>query len=367
MTSPTTPAVRGPAAPIPPAPRRHDVVIVGGGAAGLSAAVTLARSVRDVLVIDAGEPRNAPAAGAHNLLGREGISPLALLEAGRQEAAAYGAQIRRGRGTTARRTADGFEITLADGDTVTARRLLLATGLVDELPDIPGVRELWGTHVLHCPYCHGYEVRGRRIGVLATSTNALHQTILLRQLSNDVTLFLHDAPDPDDEEWEQLASLGIRVVTGHVRELARDGDRLHAVVLADGHTFAVDAVAVQPRFVARGDLYEQLGGTLTQNPLGRHITTGPAGATELPNVWAAGNAGDLGAMVSTSAAQGVMAGAAINANLAMTDLRAAVQARTERANAIDKDAASGAFSPAMEARVAEIVLGDKRHGIANVG
>lgn len=319
--------------PLDPNPsdhHRHDVAIVGGGAAGLSAAVTLARSLRDVLVIDAGEPRNAPADGAHNLLGREGVPPLELLEAGRHEARTYGAQIRPGRATTARRIADGFELTLADGDTVTARRLLLATGLVDVLPDVPGVRELWGSHVLHCPYCHGYEVRGRRIGVLGTGPRAVHQTLLLRQLSADVTLFLHEAPEPDDEAWEQLAALGIRVVTGQVGELARDGDCLRAVVLADGHAFPVDAVAVQPRLVARGDLYQQLGGTLTENPMGRHVPQDPAGATDLPGVWAAGNAGDLSAMVGAAAAQGVMAGAAINADLVMADARAAVN-RSRRA------------------------------------
>lgn len=313
---------------------RHDVVVVGGGAAGLSAAVTLARSLRDVLVVDAGEPRNAPAEGAHNLLGREGVPPRDLLETGRQEALGYGAQIRPGRATAARRTADGFEVTLADGGTVAARRLLLATGLVDELPDVPGVRELWGSQVLHCPYCHGYEVRGRRIGVLGTSPNVLHQTLLLRQLSPDVTLFLHEAPEPDDEGWEQLAALGVRVVVGRVRELARDDGGLRAVVLADGHTFPVDAVAVQPRFVARSELYEQLGGTPTENPMGRHITTDHAGATDLPGVWAAGNAGDLTAMVGASAAQGVMAGAVINADLVLADVRATVRDRAERVGAV---------------------------------
>lgn len=310
----------------------HDVVIVGGGAAGLSAAVTLTRSLRDVVVIDAGEPRNAPAEGAHNLLGREGVPPLDLLKAGRQEALGYGAQIRRGRASTARRTAAGFELTLADGATVTGRRLLLATGLVDELPGLPGVRELWGSQVLHCPYCHGYEVRGRRLGVLATGPNALHQTLLLRQLSRDVTLFLHEGPEPDDEAWEQLAALGIRVVAGEVRELARDGDRLRAVVLADGRAFAVDAVAVQPQFVARGDLYEQLGGALTENAMGRHIATGPAGATDVPGVWAAGNAGDLSAMIGAAAAHGVMAGAMINADLVNAGARAAVQEQRTRAS-----------------------------------
>ncbi|WNB85636.1 NAD(P)/FAD-dependent oxidoreductase [Cellulomonas sp. ATA003] len=213
---------------------------------------------------------------------------------------------------------------------MTARRLLLATGLVDELPDVPGVRELWGRDVLHCPYCHGYEVRGRRIGVLGTSPNVLHQTLLLRQLSADVTLFLHRSPELDDEGWEQLAALDVPVVVGRVRELARDGDRVRAVVLDDGHTFDVDAVAVQPRFVARAELYEQLGGTLTENPMGRHITRDPAGATDLPGVWAAGNVGDLSAMVGASAAQGVMAGAVINADLVMTDVRDAVRARADR-------------------------------------
>ncbi len=319
MTQPTTRTVSD--------PTQHDVVVVGGGAAGLSAAVTLARSLRDVVVVDAGEPRNAPAAGAHNLLGREGISPHALLEAGRAEARAYGAQVRDGRVASAARTDDGFALTLTDGAVLAARRLVLATGLVDELPDVPGVRELWGTHVLHCPYCHGYEVRGRRIGVLATSPNALHQTLLLRQLSDDVTLFLHESPEPDDEGWEQLAALGVRVVTGRVRELARDGDCLRAVVLEDGHVFPVNAVAVQPRFVARTELYEQLGGEATEHPFGSFLTRDAAGATAVPGVWAAGNAGDLTAMVGAAAAQGVMAGAAINADLVQEDLRAAVAVR----------------------------------------
>src|SRR5688500_4772703 len=139
----------------------HDVVIIGGGAAGLSAAVALARSLRSVVVIDAGEPRNAPADGAHNLLGQEGIPPLELLEKGRREAEGYGAECRRDRAVGARRSPIGFEVDLAGGETVQARRMLLATGLVDVLPEVPGVSEFWGKSVLHCPYCHGWEVRGR--------------------------------------------------------------------------------------------------------------------------------------------------------------------------------------------------------------
>ncbi|OLT52108.1 thioredoxin reductase [Cellulosimicrobium sp. CUA-896] len=314
----------------------------------MSAAVTLARSLRSVVVIDAGEPRNAPAEGAHNLLGREGVSPHELLTAGRREATGYGAEVRPGRVTAVRRVEDGFALDVAalegtsgvGGPTpVHARRVLLATGLVDELPDVPGVRELWGRDVIHCPYCHGYEVRGRRIGVLGTGPNALHQVLLLRQLSDDVTLFLHTAPEPDDAAWEQLAALGVRVVEGRVARLAVEGGasgtgsgggpaRLAGVVLEDGTTLDVGAVAVAPRFVARGELFEQLGGALEDHAMGgRFVPVDARGATALPGVWAAGNTSDLSAMVGASAAAGVMAGAQINAELVAEDAARAVERR----------------------------------------
>jgi thioredoxin reductase len=307
----------------------HDVVVVGGGAAGLSAAVALARSRRSVVVVDAGEPRNAPAGGAHNLLGREGIPPLELLAAGRREAEEYGAQIVPGRAVTARAEEDGFTVGLADGSMLRARRLLLASGLVDELPDVPGVAELWGRSVLHCPYCHGWEVRGRRIGVLGAGPMSIHQTLLFRQLSEDVTFFPDRMPDPGAEAWEQLSALGIRVVEGPVQRLRVEEDVLRAVVLDDGPEVPVDALVVAPRFVARADLYEQLGGTLTDHPAGALIATAPMGGTEIPGVWAAGNAGDLSAMVSSAAGAGVGAAAAINADLVAEDAAAAVRARAD--------------------------------------
>lgn len=311
------------------AQQTHDVAVIGGGAAGLSAAVTLARSLRSVVVVDAGEPRNAPAAGAHNVLARDGISPFELLAAGRQEADQYGAEIRHDGAVAASRRDDGFEVALAGGGTVRARRLLLATGLIDELPDVPGVRELWGKTVLHCPYCHGWEVRGQRIGVLGTNARSVHQTLLFRQLSDDVTLFVHRMPDPGDEVWEQLAALDVRVVSGDVQRLRVENDVLRAVVLNDGQAVDVDALAVAPRFIARADLYEQLGGALAEHPAGALIETDPTGRTEIPGVWAAGNANDLAAMVSAAAGAGVMAAAAINADLVAEDAAAAVRARAE--------------------------------------
>ena len=308
----------------------HDVVVVGGGAAGLSAAVVLARSLRSVVVVDAGEPRNAPSEGAHNVLGREGVPPLELLAAGRAEAERYGARIRSGRAVAARRERNGFAVELAGGGSLRARRLLLATGLVDELPDVPGVRELWGRGVLHCPYCHGWEVRGRRIAVLGTGPMSVHQTLLFRQLSEDVTLLRHTMPDPGQEALEQLAALGVPVVDGTVRRLHREGGRLRAVVLEDGREIAADALAVAPRFVARTGLYEQLGGSPSEHPVGgTSIATEPMGRTAVPGVWAAGNAGDLAATVAAAAAAGVAAGAGLNAELVAEDAATAVaRART---------------------------------------
>lgn len=357
-----------------------DVVVVGGGAAGLAAAIALGRSRRSVVLVDAGEPRNAPAEGAHNVLGQEGISPLELLARGRAEAEAYGVRLVSGRVTGASGVVDSFtlEIDGAPGggaglsadalevdasgadrgqavasttQQVTARRVILATGLVDELPDVPGVAQAWGHTVLHCPYCHGWEVRDQRIAVLATSENALHQVMLFRQLSDDVTLFLHDAPEPTEEQWEQLAALGVRVVTPRVERLVVDGTQVRAVEVEGGRSFAVDAVAVGPRFVARTELYEALGGEKTLSPFGEQIVADPRGATAVPGVWVAGNSGDLMAMVAAAAASGVMAGAAVNGDLAVADLARAVAERR------------APFSAAMESEVALAVAGERRHGL----
>jgi thioredoxin reductase len=306
----------------------HDVAVLGGGAAGLSAAVALARSLRSVVVVDAGEPRNAPAGGAHNLLAREGVPPLELLATGREEAQRYGAHLRRTRALAARRVDGGFDVELADGGTVRARRLLLATGLVDELPEIPGIRRFWGTSVLHCPYCHGWEVRGQRIGVLGAGPASIHQALLFRRLSEHVTLVRHSMPDPGEAAWEQLAAVGIRVVDAAAERLRGTDRVLQALVLEDGQEIPLDALVVAPRFTARTELYEQLGGTPAEHPLGTCVATDAVGRTDLPGVWAAGNTADPAAMVSVAAGSGVVAAAAINADLLAEDTDAAVRARS---------------------------------------
>jgi thioredoxin reductase (NADPH) len=314
--------------------RTHDVAVVGGGPAGLSASIALARSRRRVVLVDAGEPRNAPASGAHNVLGQEGVAPLELLARGRAEADAYGVERRRGRVDAVARDEGGFVLTLDDGATLRVRRLVLATGLVDELPAVPGVAELWGQRVLHCPYCHGWKVRDQRVGVLATSPMTMHQVLLFRQLTERLTLFLHTVDDLPDEAWEQLAALDVEVVTGVVDRLRSDAGELRAVVLEGGREVPVDALVVAPRFVARTDLYEQLGGAVTQHPMGgTYVETDPTGRTAVPGVWMAGNSRDLSAMVSASSADGVRAGAAVNADLVLADVTQAVAHRRVEAGA----------------------------------
>jgi thioredoxin reductase len=306
-----------------------DVVVIGGGPAGLSGAVVLSRSRRSVLVIDAGEPRNAPAHGVHNFLSQDGMPPAELLERGRHEVRRYGGEIWSGRVVSAARAADGFAVCLADGRQVRARRLLVATGLVDELPDVPGVRERWGRDVLHCPYCHGWEVRDQTIGILATDPRAMHMALLFRQLTRDVVFVQHAAEPLAAEQAQQLAALDIRVVSGPVASLEVEDDQLQGIRLVDGTLVACQAVVVTPKFVAAADVLAGLGLSATPHPMGMGAAVAAdatTGRTEIPGVWVAGNVTDLGGTVIASAAAGTLAGAQINADLVSEDAHRALEA-----------------------------------------
>jgi thioredoxin reductase len=330
-----------------------DVVVVGGGVAGLSGALTLARARRSVLLLDSGEPRNAPAEGVHGFLTRDGMAPRELLGVGAGEVARYGGRMLPTRAVSARRDGEVFVVVGEDGRTFSARRLLVTTGLVDELPDIPGLRERFGRDVLHCPYCHGWEVRDEPIGVLGTGPYAAHQALLFRQWSADVTLVRHPAADPTEEEWEQLAARDVAVVDGPVAALEVRDDRLSGVRLAGGVVVPVRALVVMPRFAARSEVLAGLGLRPVEHPMGvgSHVEADARGATAVAGVWVAGNVADLMAGVVGAAAAGMAAGAAINADLVAADTAAAVRRRRD------------SFGPAAEAANCERVLGDRRHGL----
>jgi thioredoxin reductase len=306
---------------------KYDVAIVGGGAAGLSAALVLARSRRRVVVLDAGDPRNAPATHMHNFLSRDGMPPAELLAVGRAEVIGYGARILSATVTGLESTSDGFCVRLHDGRTVSARRLLFATGLTDELPDLPGVRERWGRDVLHCPYCHGYEVRDQPVGVLGSGPKSVHQALLVRQLSQDVVFFGHTVAELAAADRERLGARDVRIVEGQVGRLIIEDDRLTGVQLADGTVVPRSAIFVTPRFVANHEIIARLGADTEHTVLGTWVKTDASGRTSLPGVWAVGNVADVAAFVVEAAAAGARAAAAVNGDLVEEDVTRALQER----------------------------------------
>ena len=301
---------------------QYDVVVIGGGAAGLSAALVLSRARRKVLVVDAGMPRNAPAAHMHGYLSRDGLPPGELLAVGRTEVTSYGGEIVPG--TVIDLGPDGaagFRVLLADGQRISARRLLVTTGLRDALPDIPGLRDRWARDVLHCPYCHGHEVRDRRLGVLGGTPGAVRYAQVVRQWTHDLVYFTAPGTLTTDERT-QLAARAITVVEGAIERLIVDDDQLRGVRLDDGRVVPCDALFVPPRFVPNNHLLVGLGCDVDDDGW---ITTDGSGHTTVAGVWAAGNVVDPRAQVITAAGAGSAAAIALNADLVEDDVRTAVR------------------------------------------
>jgi thioredoxin reductase/SAM-dependent methyltransferase len=322
---------------VPRTVERHcDVAVIGGSAAGLAAALQLGRQRRSVIVVDAGEPRNAPAAHMHGYLGREGEPPSALLAAGREEVRSYGGEVLDGRVVGVTRTdGDRFCVALVGGHSIVARRVLAATGLVDELPDIDGLAEHWGGDVIHCPFCHGYEVRDRHIVQLVTHPMALHTAPLFRQLSERLTLVVHDNRDVNRDELDALRVGGVDIIDAPVRRIVTGADgHVAAVELADDARIDTDVIVVSPRFRARAEPLEPLGLELTPHPsgLGDVVATDATGATSVPGLYAAGNVTDPNQQVSQAAANGSRVGAMISFSLADDDLRAAARPSANEAD-----------------------------------
>jgi thioredoxin reductase len=301
----------------------YDVAVIGGGAAGLSAALVLARAGRRVLVVDAGSPRNAPAAHMHGFLSRDGLPPGELLALGRNEVEGYGGEMLAGTVTDlVRNGGSGFWVLLEGGRRVSARRLLVTTGLRDELPDIPGLRDRWARDVLHCPYCHGHEVRDRQLGVLGGSSGAVRYAQIVRQWTHDLVYFTPPGRLTAAER-SQLTARAIGVVEGVIEQLVVDQDRLRGVQMHDGCVVPRDALFVPPRFVPNSRLLAGLGCDVDAEGW---VTTDGTGRTSVAGVWAAGNVADPRAQVVTAAGAGSAAAIALNADLVDEDVRDAVSA-----------------------------------------
>jgi thioredoxin reductase (NADPH) len=294
--------------------KRYDVVVVGGGAAGLSAALVLGRSRRSVMVIDAGQPRNAAADRLHNYLGREGAEPSELLEIGREEVRRYGVEVRHGRVLSAARSDGGFWLGPEDGGSVSARRLVLATGVADVLPDVPGLAERFGRDVLHCPYCHGWEVADQPLGIVATGPDCVERALLFRQWSDDVVVLLNGHPPPLAADAERLAARGIDVLPGEILRVVVKHDAVSGVELAGGEVVARKALVVTTVPAPNAALLDAVGGP------------------ETAGVKVVGNAATPHGGVITSAADGMLAGTMLNHELIVEETAAAVaQHRREAA------------------------------------
>lgn len=318
-----------------------DVIVLGGGSAGLSAALMLGRARRRVLVLDNGTPRNAPASHMHGVLGRDHTSPLDYLKNGRADLERYdvtvvdatvtalGGHVGHFTATTAGSPEDGRNA--HDGRTFSARRIVVTTGLTDLLPPVDGLAERWGRDVVQCPYCDGWEIQDRRIGVLSTGPFSIHHASMWRQWSENLTFFTDGGPLAD-EDREKFTARGIEIVEKKVTAVLTGEDRLRAVGLADGTEVAVDALAVGLRFTARSELLGSLGLTTVPHAtgLGDVVEVDSFGATTVAGVWAAGNVTDPSATVIASTAQGALAGAHVNANLIAEEFDRAVQAGRPR-------------------------------------
>lgn len=303
---------------------RWDAAVIGGSAAGLSAALMLGRARRKVLVIDEGLPRNRFASHMHGVLGNEGVDPAAFVARGRSEAATYGVAFVEASVQRVDDLEGGIALTLRDGRVLSARAAIVATGLTDRLPDIPGLAKRWGVSVLHCPYCHGWEVRDQRLGVLTTSPLGMHQAQLVRQWSDDLVVFAAGLGEIDAGTERRLRSRGVELVSSPVVEVVGQGTAIDAVRTADGQLIAVDALFTASALEPNDGFLSHLGLDRADNPTGSFLAVDPTGKTSHDRIWAIGNVSNPAATVPMAVGAGAMAGGMVNMALVTEEFDEAV-------------------------------------------
>jgi thioredoxin reductase len=305
-------------------PATWDAVVVGGGSAGLAAALTLSRALRRTLVIDGGDQRNLVAAHSHGVPGFDGESPVSMLERARAEIVRFGGEFRADEVVSATRRDDLVELLTASGERLDSRTVIAATGVVDDLPPVPGVAGLWGSAVVICPYCDGWEVRGKRIAILGTGPKSVFQANLLRQWSDAVTVFTNDVVHPSGVDLAEFAARGIRTVDGAVMRIERAGDGVALETSAGTAEF--DIVFTAPRAIPNDRLLRELGAELHETPAGRFVRVDARGATSAAGVWAVGNVVNPSLKVATAVGNGMDVGTHVNEALVLADIALALGA-----------------------------------------
>lgn len=294
----------------------YDVIVIGGSYAGIGAAMQLGRARKRVLVIDAGKRRNRFAGHSHGFLGQDGVAPDVIAAKGKAEVLAYPTvQWREALVTNAKSEGGGFVVNVGE-EPIAAKRIILATGVTDELPAIPGLRDHWGTHVFQCPYCHGYELNRGKLGVLATSPNSLHHAAMVTEWSHPggVTFFLDECFDLDAEQATELASRGVHVERQKVIGASVEGSDL-VLRLRDGRDAVIAGLFLLPKTHVNAALADQLGCALENGPTGTYFKTDPTKETTVPGVFACGDGALPFGAVALAVADGVMAGSATHRSL----------------------------------------------------
>ncbi|MDE1995254.1 MAG: NAD(P)/FAD-dependent oxidoreductase [Rhizobiaceae bacterium] len=293
-----------------------DVIIIGGSYAGMSAGLQLARARRNILVIDAGERRNRFAATSHGFLGQDGRDPAVIVSEARAQLERYPTvQWLNAKVESARQAEGEFAVAIGRGTQLKGKRLILATGVVDRLPAIPGLQERWGKSVFHCPYCHGYELDQGRIGVIASSEHSMHHALMLPDWGK-TTFFTNGAFIPDADQSSQLHARGVTIETAVVREIR--GDRAD-VALEDGRVVAMDGLFTLSRTSVQASWAEKLGCAFEEGPMGSFISTDAVKQTTVKGVFACGDAARAAGSVALAVGDGALAGAATHRSLMFED------------------------------------------------
>ncbi len=291
----------------------YEVIIIGGSYSGLSAAMALGRSLRKTLVIDSGKPCNEQTPHSHNFLTQDGKSPREIAESAQKQVSEYETvHFHKGKAIDAKKSENSFEITTEKGEKFHSKKLIIATGIVDEIPDIKGFKESWGISLIHCPYCHGYEYKGKKTGIIANGDKAVHISSLVKNLTEDVTILTQGKANFTDEQLEKLKRNNIQIIESEISELKHDNGIVESIIFSDQTEIKFEAVYGAFPFHQHSDIPKNLGCEFTEFG---HIKTDQFQKTNIPGIFVCGDNSSMMRSVSNAVMTGNVAGAMVNMEL----------------------------------------------------
>ncbi len=297
--------------------KEFDVIIVGGSYAGLSSAMALGRSLRNVLVIDSGSPCNKQAPHSHNFITQDGEKPSVIADKARKQVLAYPTvKFLNDLAIKGQKNGNGFEVTTQSGKSFKAKKLVFATGVKDVMPDIPGFAECWGISIIHCPYCHGYEVRHQATGILANGEGAFHYAEMISNWTKDLTIFTNGKCTLSEVQIEKISKHNIHINERVVASIEHSDGNIHQVVFQDGSKIALKALYARPDFVQHCDIPQSLGCELTEQ---NHIRIDAFQKTNIPGIFACGDNTTMMRSVSNAVSMGAVAGSMVNREIIMEE------------------------------------------------